>query len=53
MLRDRLERQYAAAEDIPAVETLREPVHEHPRPVMEGQRGDVNYHFDVAEEPKK
>jgi hypothetical protein len=53
MLRDRLERQYAAAEVIPAVETLREPVHEHPRPVMEGQRGDVDYHFDVAEEPKK
>lgn len=53
MLRDRADRQYAAAEFIPAVETLNDPVPEPAYTIMTGQRGDGEYHFDVDEEPKK
>ncbi len=53
MMRDRLERQYAAAEVLPAIETLEQPITEPHHPIMDSQRGDVEYHFDVGEEAKK
>jgi hypothetical protein len=53
LLRERLERQYARAEYIPSVEPLPDSANDQLHPVMESQRGDVEYHFEVAKEPKK
>ncbi len=53
-LNERLERQYASAEYIPSVEPITtDASNENLHPIMETQRGDPEYQFEVVEEPKK
>lgn len=50
---DRRDRRHAATDDIPVIEMADQPTSDELRPVLDGPGDDVEYRFDLDEDPKK